>query len=590
MLEELQRKLEKVTERKQALSCVQDAAESKLHMELRLEDGSVRGELWIRDGQKIISSIARPSGNEGYLGLLEILALAQCQFKVDSATPEPKGESIDINVGEVIADEQKVVDSIKSIIWPLAEVSELEEEDDLKKQKLEILSLAAEITDPESFYEKTGDLDDEDHQAAKRLSDLQTALPDAEDAAAFHEEKKLLPDEDDQQAIRLQELERARPASAAPEEFHKEVGALKQADDQNAKHIEELEKARPESEPAEAFYNADDAIPKQDDQKDLRVAEYDRLKQRSEDPAEFYVQASPELKRTDSAALAASERGEMLDFSPGAADTDAAPEPEISTAAERETAEGLASFARGSTPKRPEADPLKAAPGAAYAVFKGKVDSWHLPRGTVLIFANLLVALLLISWLAVEKSVQSARIVEQDSKGLSAHIDTLTDDESLAQQPKDTFRQPAPPPAPAPQGLGVHNAGDGMHGGLDDNFLGLTFSQPAESAPQLTERELAQVDKAIQDGQARSNSGDQKGALAIYMIALQRFKFDARLRLAAIDACMALKDYKQAAILCKDGLRLAQNAMEFDIFMAKLKNIPGAVGTKVQPIAPRTDQ
>lgn len=511
MLDDLRQQLENITERDLAFQILQRSDEAAIHLQMFADDGELRGELWIAGGRSIMAALASPSGNGGYLGLLEILALRETNFKADAITQAPAGEPLNIGLDEIIADEQKVIDSIKSMIWPLPE-----DEDGV--EEVHDASSSPESSEPEA---PVGAVD--------------------EPAVPFSTESGAMPAIDDQVAKRLDELKTFSPSTQAPETFNQET-----------------------------ILSA-----KEDDERERRIAQYKRLKVDSEASSAFYESTSTELNKPEPEKFTLQPEStlETREYAP-AEQVD-----EQSSATSGEQPGAIALPTPPVPPKRPFARSLK---NEGWSLMASATTSQEQPfrfqvrKGALLIAANLLTAALLIVGLATLQASLNAKVHDQDRQYASRQIDKITDEESLVQTPDDSFRQPAPAQISAGGSPGSTNNAHSEYA-EDDPMASMTWSQPSQPAPVLTQAQLKEINDQIQQAEAKTAQGNLSEAFWIYRNALQRYPYYTKLRVKSIEFAVRLKDYQQAKSLCTDGFTRAQSQIEFNIFMAMFKNIPGVL-------------
>ena len=112
MLEKIKQRIADTEDRQKAFKLLMYADAPMLILRILGGSEAVSGDVWVKDGKRIVGVFTTPTGDTGLLGLYELLELKEARFEVMEAIIAPQGEAMDLSIEELVEDEQKLMNWI----------------------------------------------------------------------------------------------------------------------------------------------------------------------------------------------------------------------------------------------------------------------------------------------------------------------------------------------------------------------------------------------------------------------------------------------------------------------------------------------
>ncbi len=104
--------------RRQVFETLLDVATPLLEVTVLRSDKSTAGKFWIQNGETITGACSSSNAETGYLAFLELMSVKNARFEVSESSESGQQDGISIEVRDLIANEQSVIEHVKSVLWP----------------------------------------------------------------------------------------------------------------------------------------------------------------------------------------------------------------------------------------------------------------------------------------------------------------------------------------------------------------------------------------------------------------------------------------------------------------------------------------
>ena len=207
-----------------------------------------------------------------------------------------------------------------------------------------------------------------------------------------------------------------------------------------------------------------------------------------------------------------------------------------------------------------------------------RMKSEPIPRRTIIAACIAALAIPMFAFGMMRYQNGVAQADDEDRRSASTLVKSSVEKESLANKPSEGYRAAAGAPSGSGSGKPYYSdnysegsaASDGS-GPVDQNLKYVPSKTPL---PQPDGNQVVQDERVISQCNNLVSHGQAAQAVQIYNSALVRSPGNIQLRIAAVRALVAMKDYRRAKILCMAGMHDAANAGDFANLYNLLKSLP----------------
>lgn len=119
MSDDIKKQIAKTSDRTKVFGLLRKLTQKLTHVEFR--SSSANGEFMIEKGTRIFWAKSDGDGDSGMMAMMKLLAAQKITFGVMPSPVEKPKSNVDISLEELVADEGKVIQQIKDVLWPVNE-------------------------------------------------------------------------------------------------------------------------------------------------------------------------------------------------------------------------------------------------------------------------------------------------------------------------------------------------------------------------------------------------------------------------------------------------------------------------------------
>lgn len=119
MSDDIKKQIAKTSDRTKVFGLLRKLTQKLTHVEFR--SSSANGEFMIEKGTRIFWAKSDGDGDNGMMAMMKLLAAQKITFGVMPSPVEKPKSNVDVSLEELVADEAKVIQQIKNVLWPVNE-------------------------------------------------------------------------------------------------------------------------------------------------------------------------------------------------------------------------------------------------------------------------------------------------------------------------------------------------------------------------------------------------------------------------------------------------------------------------------------